>query len=585
MNEYTSPREPVTTKRPRRPARLLALTLIPAFFLSCSDSTEPDIEENQPPSVMAGADLDVAAGAACALDGGQCTDPDGDTLTFTWTQLGGPDVTNGAGALSGQTPSFTAPAEITTLLFELVVHDGTESSAPDTVQINVMEDPAHAFFVSPGGSDGAAGTRAAPFRSLQVAIDSAAASGAGADVYAAAGTYTGRAVLAPGVSVYGGFDPMTWTRWSGSDTTRIEADDSIAVLGDSVSDLVLERLTVMAADATAPSTSSYGILLRTSQRVSVVRSTIVAGAGAPGQNGIRGTHGAEGLGAGNGTTGACDTWISAPGGDGGLGVYSGGVGGAGGAGCTHGSPGISGSGPDGGNPGGGGARACDDWDASLTGGDGGNGSPGGDGAPGLSGGGGLTFGTLDGHGYAPAPGAPGLDGEPGSGGGGGGGGGGQAGAWVQNGTGNGGGGGGGGGYAGTGGEGGTGGGGSFAILLVESTDIAVSTTALQAADGGDGGNGAAGGTGGNPGAGGTGGKYCLSEVGEGGNGGNGGAGGNGGVGGGGGGGPSIGVLYGPASSITLTETTVEIGTGGAGGASEANPGEAGMAAEEYQGTG
>lgn len=562
-----------------RPYRFLIPALIAAFALSCSDDSPVDPggdEENTPPTALA-ADVDVAMGASSTLDGRDCSDADGDPLSFTWRQIRGPDVTGGAGTLTGETATFTAPDEVSTLLFELVVDDGTDTGPPDTVQVNVMADPDHAVFVSPGGSDEAEGTRSAPLRTLQLAIDSAAARGAGTDVYAATGTYTGRIDLASDVSVFGGFDPLTWARWSEADTTRIEADDSIGVLGDGVSDLVLDRLAVVAADATAPSTSSYGLLLRSSERVSIARSLIAAGAAAPGRDGVRGSDGVQGLGGGNGTTGACDNMVDARGGPGGAGVALGGDGGRGGMGSESGLPGLAGEGIAGGAGGAGGSGG------GTEGGNGVDGQAGGTGDPGPDGSGGGPFGSLGATGYVVAAGSDGEPGMPGSGGGGGGGGGGQSHWTVYNGTGNGGGGGGGGGYPGVGGEGGEGGGGSFGIVILQSTDIVVAGSVVRAGDGGAGGSGGFGGRGGVGGPGGAGATYCSSEIGVGGDGGLGGSGGAGGFGGGGGGGPSIGIATDGTSTVTVQESTVEIGTAGMGGPSEGDPGDAGLEAETHQG--
>lgn len=94
---------------------------------------------NAAPTADAGTDGTVDEGATVTLDGTGSSDPDGDTLTYSWTQLGGPAVT-----LTGEdtaTPSFTAPAvsAATDLTFELTVDDGTATDT-DTVRITVTPD-------------------------------------------------------------------------------------------------------------------------------------------------------------------------------------------------------------------------------------------------------------------------------------------------------------------------------------------------------------------------------------------------------------------------------------------------------------
>jgi chitinase len=76
----------------------------------------------------AGADQETTRGFAVTLDGTGSSDPDGDALTYAWTQVAGPDVTGGAGTVVGATPAFLAPQEVSTLVFELRVDDGNGAS-------------------------------------------------------------------------------------------------------------------------------------------------------------------------------------------------------------------------------------------------------------------------------------------------------------------------------------------------------------------------------------------------------------------------------------------------------------------------
>lgn len=92
---------------------------------------------NHQPAADAGPDQEVGPGASVTLTGALSADPDGDALTYAWTQTAGPTVTLSDAA--GPDPAFTAPAvtEDTTLVFRLVVHDGELDSAPDTVLVTL----------------------------------------------------------------------------------------------------------------------------------------------------------------------------------------------------------------------------------------------------------------------------------------------------------------------------------------------------------------------------------------------------------------------------------------------------------------
>lgn len=94
---------------------------------------------NQPPVADAGNDVSIKAGVQVTLNGERSYDPDSDPITsYEWIQVEGPLVK--LDDSHAAKPSFTAPAAVgQSLVFELSVHDGKESSAVSTVQVTVLD--------------------------------------------------------------------------------------------------------------------------------------------------------------------------------------------------------------------------------------------------------------------------------------------------------------------------------------------------------------------------------------------------------------------------------------------------------------
>ncbi|WP_209348395.1 autotransporter domain-containing protein [Pontixanthobacter sp. CEM42] len=96
------------------------------------------VEPNSPPIADAGADQGpINSGDTVTLNGAASSDPDGDPLTYVWTQVSGTPVSLTGG--NSASPTFVAPLVNGNedLVFELIVNDETVDSPPDRVVIAV----------------------------------------------------------------------------------------------------------------------------------------------------------------------------------------------------------------------------------------------------------------------------------------------------------------------------------------------------------------------------------------------------------------------------------------------------------------
>ncbi|MCH7701795.1 MAG: hypothetical protein IID37_08910, partial [Planctomycetes bacterium] len=142
------------------PEGLINMTL--SFQLQASDGIHTNTDtvtitvnaDDDAPSAAAGSDQTVAEGNIVTLDATGSSDPEGQGLTYTWIQTGGPSVT--LSDATAASPTFTAPDidQPTTLTFQVSVSDG-QNTAADTVSIKVTP-------VNAGGGGSGGGYAPAP---------------------------------------------------------------------------------------------------------------------------------------------------------------------------------------------------------------------------------------------------------------------------------------------------------------------------------------------------------------------------------------------------------------------------------------
>jgi hypothetical protein len=286
-----------------------------------------------------------------------------------------------------------------------------------------------AIYVSISGIDSNPGTKSQPVRTIAHGITHALNEDK-TDVNISAGVYDETVSLASSMHLHGGFNPSTWIRDITVNETTINGEAK-AVIGTSVSDAMLDGLSVESSNATGVGASSYGVFLTNCPGVQIVSCSIISGNGSSGTSGAAGPSGPNGNNGNSGQTG-CENSIwpcaqcSLP--QGGQGASSpvgsyGGTGGVPGLGSEFGYPGDPGGGQGYGAGGQGGAlyntSSCLGYKIPGYTANGVNGQ---DGINGNNGAGGTSIGTIAAGGFITASGATGSLGSHGGGGGGGGGG-------------------------------------------------------------------------------------------------------------------------------------------------------------------
>ena len=118
-----------------RPGTYVAQLIVNDGVVSSAADTVTVTTTNTAPIANAGSDQSAHPGQTVSLDGSQSLDPDGSTISYAWSFSAKP-----AGSAASLTDSDTAlpsfPLDVPgTYVVQLIVSDGTLSSAPDTVTV------------------------------------------------------------------------------------------------------------------------------------------------------------------------------------------------------------------------------------------------------------------------------------------------------------------------------------------------------------------------------------------------------------------------------------------------------------------
>lgn len=116
------------------------MRIAPVTLALCALAVPASARAQSVPVAAAGQDVYAHVGTTIVLNGSASSDPDGDPLSFAWSQVEGPAVT----LYDAETayPWFEGE-EPGTYTFSLVVSDGANVSAADTVDVHLFPDPEH----------------------------------------------------------------------------------------------------------------------------------------------------------------------------------------------------------------------------------------------------------------------------------------------------------------------------------------------------------------------------------------------------------------------------------------------------------
>jgi V8-like Glu-specific endopeptidase/PKD repeat protein len=117
--------------------KTIRLTVTDGDGNSATATRNVNVVQNQAPTADAGPDQSVDEDTVVTLDGSGSSDPDGDSISYSWQQTAGPNIT--LSDADTATPEFVAPSVtgVATLRFEVNVSDGNGGTDTATVDITV----------------------------------------------------------------------------------------------------------------------------------------------------------------------------------------------------------------------------------------------------------------------------------------------------------------------------------------------------------------------------------------------------------------------------------------------------------------